>query len=84
MIWIFERDDQAVRVETRLDKETGEYVASIEWADGRTDTERYTELHAFQERLSELERTLTAERWRQVGGPTLIRKDWWEGSATES
>ena len=84
MIWIFERDDQAVRVETRVDKDTGEYVATIAWADGKTDTERYKELDSFQERLFDLERTLTGERWKQVGGPTLIRKDWWGGTVDES
>ena len=84
MIWIFERDDQAVRVETRIDKDTGEYVATIDWADGKTDTEQFTSQDAFQDRLVELERTLTAERWKQVGGPTLIRKDWWGQHTPES
>lgn len=84
MIWIFERDNQAVRVETHFDKDKGEYVATVAWADGRTDTEHYASHDAFQERLLDLEQTLTAERWKQVGGPTLIRKDWWGGTTRES
>lgn len=83
MIWIFERDHRAVRVETRFDKESAEYIATIDWGDGRIDVERFLDLEAFQTRLVELERTLLSEQWKQVGGPTLIRKDWWEGSSTE-
>lgn len=84
MIWIFERDHQAVRVETRFDKDTAEYIATIVWADGKTDVERFLDHDAFQSRLVDLERTLLSDHWKQVGGPTLIRKDWWEGSSTES
>lgn len=83
MIWLFERDEQAVRVETRFDKDAAEYIATIAWADGRTDIERFTSQEAFQARLEDLEHTLTADRWTQVGGPSLIRKDWW-GSSSES
>jgi hypothetical protein len=80
MIWLFERDNQAVRVETRFDKDTAEYVATIDWADGKTDTERFSDHAAFQLRIVELEHVLTSQRWKQVGGPTLIRGDWWSGT----
>jgi hypothetical protein len=84
MIWLFERDDQAVRVETHFDKDTAEYVAIIGWADGKTDTERFTDYTVFQARLVQLESALTTDRWKQVGGPTLIRGDWWTGNTSES
>ena len=72
MIWFFERGQEAIRIETRYDKDANEYVATIHWPNGRSESARFTSNASFQARLSALERQLAADHWRQSGGPTLL------------
>jgi hypothetical protein len=77
MIWFFERGDQAVKLETRFDRDGKDYVLTITWPDARTVTERYPSVDEFRTRVGALQRELDAERWTQRGSPTLITGDWW-------
>jgi hypothetical protein len=38
MLWFFERDQHSVRLETRYDYDTAEYVAVATYPDGREET----------------------------------------------
>jgi hypothetical protein len=76
MLWFFERDDQQVKLETRFDNDTQEYVAIVRWPDGREQTERYATAVAFKERLVALERELETERWHRTG-PMIVQADGW-------
>ena len=72
MIWLFERGQEALRIETRYDKDAGQYVATIYWPDGRSESERFPSEASFRARLGALERQLDAEHWQQIGGPKLL------------
>ena len=78
MIWLFERGDEIVRLETRVDNATGEYVAVIAWAESPPVTERFRGYEAFHGRMLELEGQLAADHWTQIGPPT-IKLDGWRG-----
>jgi hypothetical protein len=81
MIWIFERGKEALRIETRVDGETGDYVAVTVWADGQKKEERFRSEESFRARLLALERQLADEHWTQIGGPTVIKDGWHLGTA---
>ena len=80
MVWFYERPDGALRIETRFDSTTQEYVLQVEWPGRPTVTQRFSDRLAFEVRVLALERQLEAERWKQVGGPRSCRT----GGATTS
>ncbi|MEO8077098.1 MAG: hypothetical protein ABI818_12260 [Acidobacteriota bacterium] len=81
MIWRFERGDEVVRVETRVDNSSGEYVVEVTWAGRQAETERFLDNAAFRTRILELESQLAGEHWAQVGGPEVLW-DGWRGPVT--
>ena len=84
MIWLFERGQEALRIETRCDNDAREYVATTYWPDGRSETERFTSVAAFRARLGALERQLAAEQWTQIGSPMLLSEGWRLGKTDPS
>jgi hypothetical protein len=71
MIWIFERDREIVRFETRFDNKTDEYVLAVFWCGGSESIETYQQVRAFSERLRVLEQQLVAEGWSQIDNPQI-------------
>ena len=67
MIWTFERGDEIVRLETRVDNDTREYVVVITWADRPPQTERYADVALYNVRILALEAQLAADHWSLVG-----------------
>ncbi len=63
MLWIYERNNQTLHVETRFDAANKEYLLIIRSLDGKEQIERFPDAPSFQSRLSSLERQLEAERW---------------------
>ena len=78
MVWLFERNDEVVKIETRYDSSAEAYVLRLVWADGRESTEQYADASAFDARTLALERELMESRWVQQGGPRL-QADGWRG-----
>ena len=76
MVWLFERGDEVVRLETRYDNQPGEYVVDIKWAMRPAETERYRDYAAFHARIVTLERQLEIDRWRQIGSPEILPSGW--------
>ena len=76
MIWIFKREHESLRLETRYDKETNEYVLIVHSPDGGQQIERFNDGDAFQTRLDTLDKQLSSEKWRYVGAPVLLRDGW--------
>jgi hypothetical protein len=76
MIWLFERGDEVVRLETRVDNASGEYVLVSTWADSPPRIERYRDYAKYQARVLALEGQLAADHWTQVGGPTILSDGW--------
>ena len=76
MIWLFERGDDVVRLETRFENATGEYVVVIAWAAREAETERFSDYDTFHARILALETQLDAEHWAQAGSPTILPRGW--------
>jgi len=64
MLWIYERSNEILRIETRFDNATNEYVLITRRVDGTEQVERFPDAPSFQTRLDSLERQLEAEEWR--------------------
>lgn len=79
MVWFFTRGAEKLKAETRFDDRAREYVLTLEWPDGRRETERFPDTAAFQRRLDGLKEQLDAERWSQEGPPTLLADGWRRG-----
>jgi hypothetical protein len=75
MIWLYEKDDQAMRLETRYDNRTLQYVLVIHRGDTR-ETERYEKLEDFRQRLLTLEKSLKTDQWKRSGPPVLDPTGW--------
>lgn len=75
MIWLYEKDHQSLRLETRYDNRTLQYVLIIHRPEG-TDTERYEKLEEFRVRLLELEKSLESGQWQRSGPPVLDPEGW--------
>jgi hypothetical protein len=76
MIWFFKRGQDVVRLETRMEPVTAEYVLTIIWADNRETIERYQTVDAFTKRLLILETQLANERWSQSDSPKILLEPW--------
>ena len=76
MLWIYGRGQQSLRLETRLDQQTGEYVLISYHDDGSQQVERFNDATSFQNRLGALEKQLVTEQWQITGAPILLRDGW--------
>ena len=63
MLWIYERNNQTLQVETRFDAANKEYVLIIRSLEGTEQVERFPDAPSFQSRITSLERQLEAEHW---------------------
>lgn len=81
MVWFFARGNEAVRVETRFDNATREYVLEVGWANRPVEVERFRDHGDFEQRVSAVEAKLRADAWAQVGGPEIL-PDGWRGPFT--
>ena len=76
MIWLYERDNESIRLETRYDNDTREYVVVVHYPDGRQLTERFPNPEACREWLLSLENNLDAEDWVRRGPPMILPDGW--------
>jgi len=59
MLWFFERDDESLKLETRYDNDTSEFVVIVRYPNGHEHSERFTDgdkcrlwLEAFEQNLA--------------------------------
>jgi hypothetical protein len=76
MVWFYKRADGALRIETRFDSATNEYVLEVAWPGRPVVTERVSDTAAFDSRVLALERQLEEENWQQVGSPEILPHGW--------
>ena len=76
MLWFFEREAQSLRLETRYDNDSSEYVVIVHWPDGREETERFTDQDTYRRRLVELENRLETDHWSRQGPPVVLPNGW--------
>ena len=76
MIYLFERDSEALRIETRYTKESKTYDIIWRRADGTTTKESFSGETSFRSRLDEIYTVLEQDDWRTVGPPHLLAGGW--------
>ena len=76
MVWFYKRSHDELRIETRFDSASREYVVDITWPGRPMVTERFGDTAAFEARLLGLERQLEREHWQQAGGPEILPHGW--------
>jgi hypothetical protein len=76
MLWIYARGQESLRIETRFDNGTGEYVLIFYRDDGSQQIERFQDPDSFGSRLETLEQQLNTEAWRSEGPPMVLRDGW--------
>jgi hypothetical protein len=75
MIWIFEHDEMQVRLETRYDNLSDEYVLITHGMDDGPRTERFKDPESFGARLNVLQGKFDADGW-VCREPTFLRDGW--------
>jgi hypothetical protein len=71
MVWFFERENERIRVETRFDRNSAEYVVDVARPGEAVETERFRDRAAFRARLQLIEASLASEAWVQVSSELL-------------
>ena len=74
MLWTYQRSNQILQVETRIDSSRKEYVLIVR-AHGAEQVARYPDAVSFQMRVVALERQLAREDW-QTESAVPMRDAW--------
>ena len=72
-----------MRVITRFDKTSGEYVVEVEWPQRDKIVERYADYGDFNARVQRLHMELLESRWEQNRTPAVMA-DGWRGPTSRS
>ena len=76
MLWFFERDQKCLRLETRYDNDTSEFVVMVRYPDGREQSERFTDGGVFRGWLEAFEQHLAVQHWIGRSGPIILPYGW--------
>jgi hypothetical protein len=76
MIWLFDRDQETIRLHTFYDNDRKEFVATVKWSDGREEQRRFDRITAFRDWLQSFEVALEEDRFRQQGPPVVLPEGW--------
>lgn len=72
MVWFFSREHEELRIETRFDNDACEFVVTLRFPNGSSETERFATLERCRARLVALELRLESERWTNEGPPLFV------------
>jgi hypothetical protein len=76
MIWIYERGDTTMTIETRFNRDSKTYELLWHEADGSVRVETFESETVFRTRLTAISNALKEQRWRQSGPPTIDPDGW--------
>jgi len=76
MVYLFERESEAMRIETRYNRASMTYEIIWRRADGTSTQESLRGETSFRSRLDEIYSALEHEEWRTIGPPQLQRDGW--------
>lgn len=76
MVYLFERDSEAIRIETRYARESKTYEIIWRKGDGTATQEIFNGETSFRSRLDEIYAELEQDDWKAVGPPQLQRDGW--------
>ena len=76
MIYIFERNNESLRLETRYLSDSKTYEIVWRRADGSVQRETFRGETSFRTRLDEIYSELEEDAWRTIGPPHLLADGW--------
>jgi hypothetical protein len=76
VIYIFERNTESLRLETRYAAESKTYEIIWRRADGSVQRENFRGETLFRTRLDEIYSALEEDEWRTIGPPQLLADGW--------
>jgi len=76
MIWMYERGDATMTIETRFNRDSASYELVWHEADGSKRLETFGTETEFRDRLAAIAIALEEQRWRQAGPPSLDPDGW--------
>ena len=76
MVYLFERESESLRLETRYSSTSKTYEIIWRRADGSVTQESFRGETSFRTRLDEIYSELERDDWRTVGPPNLIADGW--------
>jgi len=76
VLWFYSQDSQTIRIETRYDNRTAEYVLVVHWSVDYRQEERFATPILFRRRLAEFGTQINADGWRQDGSPVILPDGW--------
>jgi hypothetical protein len=75
MLWFFDRDEESLRLETRYDNQSSEFVVTVNQA-GAQREERFADIEQFQSWLELFEFELRLRSWTSRTGPVVLPYGW--------
>jgi hypothetical protein len=76
MLWFFERDEESLRIETRFDNDTEEFVVLVHWRDRPKQIERFQDAESCRTWLTTFETQLESEGWKTGRSPRVLGSGW--------
>ncbi len=76
MVYLFERESEAIRIETRYNRASKTYEIIWRRPDGTSTQESFTGETSFRSRLDKIYSELEQKDWRTIGPPQLQRDGW--------
>ena len=76
MVWFFERDDESLRLATRYDNDSAEFVVVVRYPDGHEHSERFANADALRRWLEAFEQNLGVLRWVGRSWPVVLPYGW--------
>jgi len=76
MVYLFERESESMRIETRYNSASRTYEIIWRKADGVVTQESFKGETSFRSRLDEIYTELEAQAWHTIGPPQLQRDGW--------
>jgi hypothetical protein len=76
MLWFYSQDSLTIRIETRYDNRTAEYVRIVHRSAVHRQEERFATETLFRKRLHDLETQVNAEGWKKDGPPMILPDGW--------
>ena len=76
MIWLYERGEELLRIETRFDNATSQFELIWHRPDGSKEAERFATEGAFRTRLASIEAALKTDHWNINGAPQVLSNGW--------
>ena len=76
MIWMYERGDATMTIETRYNRESEAYELIWHEADSSKRVETFSSESEFRDRLAAVNTALQEQRWRQAGPPSFDPDGW--------